>query len=147
MNDLPEDKKKIYDLCEYYRLIRNSAVHDLCAVDDHTKEYKGLKKYNFKVDAKFTRLSAPNEYNNISFDDFIIFARSCVEFATYLFDHISYDYEKIILDAPILQKNAWKKYTRERCEKAIFAYINTLFKVDDTLDEKKLIYLVDLVSM
>lgn len=147
LNDLPEDKKKIYDLCEYYRLIRNSAVHDLCAVDDHTKEYKGLKKYNFKVDAKFTRLSAPNEYNNISFDDFIIFARSCVEFATYLFDHISYDYEKIILDAPILQKNAWKKYTRERCEKAIFAYINTLFKVDDTLDEKKLIYLVDLVSM
>ena len=111
-------------------MIRNSAVHDLCAVDDHTKEYKGLKKYNFKVDAKFTRLSAPNEYNNISFDDFIIFARSCVEFATYL-----------------LQKNAWKKYTRERCEKAIFAYINTLFKVDDTLDEKKLIYLVDLVSM
>ena len=77
------------------------AIYDLCDVDDHIKEYKRLQKYNFKVEAKFAKLLAPNEYENISFDDFVMFARSCVELATYLFNSISYDYEKIILDAPV----------------------------------------------
>lgn len=45
-----------------------------------------------------------------------------------------HDYEKIILNAPNSQKTIWKKYTRERREKAILAYINTLFTVGDTLD-------------
>ena len=65
---LPADKQAIYDLCEYYRLIRNSAVHDLCEVDDHIKEYKKLQKYDFKVEAKFSKLSAPNEYDNIQLE-------------------------------------------------------------------------------
>ena len=131
-------------LCEYYRLIRNSAVHDLCEVDDHIKEYKKLQKYDFKVEAKFSKLVAPNEYDNISFDDFVMFARSCVELATYLFNHISYDYEKIVSDATNPQKADWKKYTKERREKAILNYINTLFRVDDTLDAE-IAYLADIV--
>ena len=141
---LPADKQAIYDLCEYYRLIRNSAVHDLCEVDDHIKEYKKLQKYDFKVEAKFSKLSAPNEYDNISFDDFVMFARSCVELATYLFNHISFDYEKIVMDATNPQKADWKKYTKERREKAILNYINTLFRVDDTLDAE-IAYLADIV--
>ena len=141
---LPADKQAIYDLCEYYRLIRNSAVHDLCEVDDHIKEYKKLQKYDFKVEAKFSKLLAPNEYDNISFDDFVMFARSCVELATYLFNHISYDYEKIVLDAANPQKADWKKYTKERREKASLNYINTLFRIDDTLDAE-IAYLADIV--
>lgn len=141
---LPADKQAIYDLCEYYRLIRNSAVHDLCEVDDHIKEYKKLQKYDFKVEANFSKLLAPNEYDNISFDDFVMFARSCVELATYLFNHISYDYEKIVLDAANPQKADWKKYTKERREKAILNYINTLFRIDDTLDAE-IAYLADIV--
>ena len=134
----------IYDLCEYYRLIRNSAVHDLCEVNDHIKEYKKLQRHDFKVEAKFAKLSAPNEYDNISFDDFIMFARSSVELATYLFDHISYDYKKIVLDVNNSQKAVWKRYTKERREKAILAYINTLFTVDDTLDVE-VAYLADII--
>lgn len=62
-----------------------------------------------------------------------MFARSCVELATYLFNHISYDYEKIALEAINSQKADWKKYTKERREKVILNYINTLFRADDTL--------------
>lgn len=108
-------------------------MHDLCEIDDHLKEYKKLQGYDFKVETKFTRLSAPNDYNNISFDDFVMFARSCVELATYLFNHISYDYEKIILNVPASQKAIWKKYPKERRERAILAFINTSFAIDDTL--------------
>lgn len=143
LGDLPADKQAIYDLCEYYRLVRNSAVHDLRDVENHVKKYDKLQKYNFKLEAKFAELSAPNKYEDISFDDFMIFARSCVELATYLFNHISYDYEKIILNVPDSQKSVWKKYTKERCGRAIEAYINTFFTKDETLNVS---YLVDIIK-
>ena len=36
-NNLSDDMKPLYELCEYYRLIRNTSVHDLCEVDSHVK--------------------------------------------------------------------------------------------------------------
>lgn len=141
---LSQNNQSLFDLCEYYRLIRNTAVHDLCDVKSHEKEYKKLQKYNFKKETKFANLIAPNEYEKISFDDFVMFSRSCVEFATYLFNLVSYDYKKIINEIPQSQIARWKKYKPERCEKAIFAYINTLFRIDKDL-ESQLSYLVDCV--
>jgi hypothetical protein len=38
----------INDLCDYYRLVRNSAVHDLCDVETYSSEYKKLFKYGLK---------------------------------------------------------------------------------------------------
>ncbi len=139
---LSKDYQALFDLCEYYRLIRNTAVHDLCDVESHEKEYKKLQGYNFKKDTKFAKLIAPNEYEKISFDDFVMFSRSCVELATYLFNLISYDYIKIINAIPQTQILKWKKYKLERCEKAILAYINTLFRADKNL-ELQIYYLVD----
>ena len=141
---LPKDKHGLYYLCEYYRLVRNSAVHDLCDVEEHKLEYRKLQKYDFKTETKFAKLSAPNEYHRISFDDFVMFARSSLELATYLFEKISYDYEKIILDLPDKQKNIWKTYNQERCRNAILMYVKTLYAVDDSLDEQ-LPHLVDLI--
>lgn len=141
---LPVDKQALYDLCEYYRLVRNSAVHDLCGVNEHAKEFNNLQKYNFKTEAKFAKLVAPNRYDNISFDDFVMFARSCVEFATYLYENISYDYEKIISDVPETLVSKWQKYSQQRRKNAIFAYINTLFKTDTTF-ESQIPHLADLI--
>lgn len=132
-NSLPQNEQILFELCEYYRLIRNTAVHDLCDVKSHNKEYKKLQKYNFKTDTKFIKLVAPNEYDSISFDDFVMFSRSCVELATYLFNMISYDYVKIVNTIPQSQLLKWKTYNRERCEKALLAYVNTLYRVDDNL--------------
>lgn len=133
---LPADKQALYDLCEYYRLVRNSAVHDLCDVDEHTKEFNNLQKYDFKTETKFAKLVAPNKYDNISFDDFVMFARSCVEFATYLFENISYDYEKIISDVPETLISKWQRYNQKRRENAIFAYMNTVFKIDTSFESQ-----------
>lgn len=139
---LPQDKQALFDLCEYYRLIRNTAVHDLCDVKLHEKEFRKLQNYNFKKDTKFAKLVAPNEYAKIFFDDFVMFSRSCIELATYLFNLISYDYEKIINEIPYSQISEWKEYKPERREKAIRAYINTLVRDDKDL-ESQLPYLVD----
>lgn len=76
------------------------SVHDLCDVDSHEREYGKLQKYNFQTETKFSKLVAPNKYEEISFDDFVMFSRSCVELATYIFEKISHNYEKIVLDIP-----------------------------------------------
>lgn len=75
-----------------------------------------------------------------------MFARSCVELATYLFNHISYDYEKIILNVPASQKAIWKKYSKERRERAILAFINTSFAIDDTLSAE-IEHLADIIMV
>lgn len=135
-NTIPKEKQALIDLCEYYRLIRNTAVHDLC--DDKSRkrgkrEYEKLKKYDFKTEAKFENLLAPNEYEKISFDDFVMFSCSCVEVATYLFNEIAYDYSKIVKAIPACQLHTFRRYRDDRLEQAIFSYINTCYKVDDRL--------------
>ena len=45
---LSQDNQALFDLCEYYRLVRNTAVHDLCDVKSHEKEFRKLQNYNFK---------------------------------------------------------------------------------------------------
>lgn len=135
-SNLADDMKPLYELCEYYRLIRNTSVHDLCDVDSHEREYGKLQKYNFKTETKFSKLVAPNKYEEISFDDLVMFSRSCVELATYIFEKISYDYEKIVLDIPGKQVSKWRKYSKKRQEQAIYSYMKTLYKVDEDFVEQ-----------
>ena len=105
-DSLPHDIISLYELCEYYRLIRNKAVHDLGDVDSHEKQYRKLQKFLFKTDAKFAQLAAPNKY------------------------------EKIVNDIPNKQVNMWKKYNQERREKALYSYIKTKYNVDEDLNEQ-----------
>lgn len=132
----PQEIKALVDICEYYRLIRNSSVHDLCNIDNRTKEFIGLSKYNFKTDAKFKKLSAPNNFEQISYDDFIMFARSTLELAEYLFKNVSYDYTKIISCAPSSVQSKWKKFSQKRREQAICAYIKSNYKINTSLEEQ-----------
>ena len=79
---------------------------------------------------------APNIYEEISFDDFVMFSRSCVELATYIFEKMEYDYAKIVKDIPHKQVSKWRKYSKKRQERALYSYINTLYKADETLIEQ-----------
>ena len=75
-------------------------------------------------------------YEEISFDDFVMFSRSCVELATYIFEKMEYDYAKIVKDIPHKQVSKWRKYSKKRQERALYSYINTLYKADETLIEQ-----------
>lgn len=134
--NLPNNIEPLYELCEYYRLIRNTSVHDLCEIDSHGKEFYKLQKYNYKTEAKFSKLVAPNKYENISFDDFVMFSRSCVELATYIFEEMRYDYTSIVRNIPKNQVSKWRKYSKKRQEKALYAYIKTMYKVDEELEDQ-----------
>lgn len=143
-NNLAENMKPLYELCEYYRLIRNVAVHDLCELDFHEREFRKLEKYNFKTETKFSALVAPNKYDYISFDDFVMFSRSCVELASYIFSRMSYDYKKIVRNIPNRQVNIWKNYSQVRRQKALYSYIKTLYKVNENL-EQQIPYLLSII--
>ena len=143
-NNLADDMKSLYELCEYYRLIRNVAVHDLCELNSHEREFCKLQKYNFKTETKFSALVAPNKYDCISFDDFVMFSRSCVELASYIFRRMSYDYEKIVRNIPDRQVNIWKNYSQVRRQKALYSYIKTLYKVNENL-EQQIPYLLSII--
>lgn len=62
------------DLFDYYRHIRNCYMHpeiDKTTHDKKTEKLKELVKHN----QNYARLNAPNIYDEISFDDFILFTR------------------------------------------------------------------------
>ena len=82
------------------------------------KKFRKLQKYNFKTEAKFSKLVAPNIYEEISFDDFVMFSRSCVELATYIFEKMEYDYAKIVKDIPHKQVGKWRKYSKKTSRKS-----------------------------
>ena len=73
-----------------------------------------------------------------------MFSRSSVELATFLFSQIEYDYDIIVLDIPEELKAVWRRYGQSRCENAIYAYINTVYRADDSLN-KQLPHLYNLV--
>lgn len=68
-----------YKTLEYYRLIRNQFVH----VADHDNRLVSLKKeiLTLKDVSEYLNLSAPNDYKELKFDDFILFTRCIKEFA------------------------------------------------------------------
>lgn len=139
-NILNNFKKILGQYCAINQFIELSKR---CFVLDHEE---GMKNRENFIDLAtchsitLTDYNAENMINAISIS-YIVNVNLCFE--TFLKDACAQvrkygkrRYQDKSQDAPILQKNAWKKYTRERCKKAIFAYINTLFKLDDTLDEK-----------
>lgn len=77
------DKDISYQLCEYYRNIRNSTAHgnlvqNLKKIDSDYKKINSLKE---QIQAKFGDLSAPNLFHFVSFDDFILYSRAAKDIA------------------------------------------------------------------
>lgn len=93
-----ESQKKINDmilLCEYYRGIRNTTVHDLhmrrCDVT-----YSMLNPVKDSLKCRFPKLEAPKDIDTLGFDDFILFTRCAKEIGEVIFNNFSYDIEKIV---------------------------------------------------
>jgi hypothetical protein len=91
------DKDMDFRICDYYRLVRNSSLH---SKDD--KQYKKLNK-EYKtissiagINDKYSGLSAPNSFDNINFDDFILYSRATKKLALKLCDFGKPQLEEIV---------------------------------------------------
>ncbi len=90
ISNIENDIKNDIFICEYYRLIRNSIVHngDFSAT---TKSKRALIKTSDN-----SRLNAPNDLYSLTFDDQVLFSRAAYNVAKYIFINSQYDINTII---------------------------------------------------
>lgn len=87
-----EDREKFrsypeYYLLDYYRLVRNSIVHLQEDDDEHKKTLQYYKANILEKKEYFIttyELNAPNEPNNLSFEDFMLYTRTLKYFSNVL---------------------------------------------------------------
>ena len=106
-----------YSICDYYRFVRN-----LCAHADNINKvqnaYQKLSERKIEIDNLFQRLVAPNEYDNIKFDDFILYSRATKKLAEMYMDNIKYDVDKVVANFDIERFRVFRNNTK-RLKKAI----------------------------
>ena len=89
-SSIENDIKNDIVICEYYRLIRNSIVHN--GVSSATLKNKcALIK---TIDTP--RLNAPNGLDSLTFDDQVLFSRAAYNVAKYIFNKSQYDINTIV---------------------------------------------------
>lgn len=80
VSSLSKAKKEIEEpniaLFDYYRVIRNKYVHDYISNEKTEKAFKEVVKQKSKLIELYPNLDAPNKFNEVCFDDFIIFTRA-----------------------------------------------------------------------
>lgn len=84
-----------YLICDYYRLIRN-----LCAHTDNSNKvqsaYQLLLKRKNEISSAYSQLQAPNDFQNIKFDDFILYSRAAKSLSEEYLANIKYDIGKFL---------------------------------------------------
>lgn len=77
-------------ICEYYRSIRNTIVHN----GTYSAELKSKRALIKTIDN--TKLNAPNSLNSLTFDDQVLFSRAVYNVGKYIFNNSQYDINTII---------------------------------------------------
>lgn len=72
----------------YYRIVRNKYSHDRINETKVDAAFDALKQHNPQIKIDYPGLSSPNEFDKISFDDFILFSRTIKDIAYKLNDLI-----------------------------------------------------------
>lgn len=87
-----DDVKALYDVCNYYRLVRNQLVH---GTSNSTRNEYRIALSRFKNMRTFEgligKLSAPNDIEHISFDDQVLFSKSAHILAKRIYFDAEYD--------------------------------------------------------
>lgn len=132
---IPTELKPSFDVCEYYRLVRNDSAHGIGNSSIKSKDIKKAQALSLNCDAKYCKLKAPNAPDELTFDDFVMFARSANTLVCALYSSFEYDYNKILfaLDERTKSKIRKLKGDRERSENYIYALICTEYKGSPTL--------------
>ncbi|MTI84261.1 MAG: hypothetical protein FH756_10220 [Firmicutes bacterium] len=121
------DFHDLISVCEYYRHVRNVAVHDF--YDDADKEFKKIDKYISKLRSRYPNLNAPNKIQDIGFDDFILFSRAAKEIAQSIINHFRYDPNKILNNNDFVKFKKFKN-NPDRLKKAIKLALVSKYDLD-----------------
>ncbi len=114
----------------YYRVIRNKYSHDRIEDTKVEKEYLKVLVHKAEINNDYPNLNAPNDFDNISFDDFILFSRIVKDIAYILSDIIIPNNEE--LKSYYLRMDLFKELNQnpERKNNAIKGHMNNTFGIE-----------------
>ncbi len=91
-----------YHLAQYYRKVRNHIIHKELSVDKDRKGKNKLKDLHeslierYGVHLQGYQLNAPNTFESLCYDDFVIFTKSIKVFNNVLIDEFNIDYKHLV---------------------------------------------------
>jgi len=132
-----EHKIEIFD---YYRNIRNKYSHEIIRMKKVNKALNKISKFKELIKDDYSKLNAPNDFNKINFDDFILFSRVMKEIADSLCVLVKPDF-KTLIDY-YRRKKFFTKFNenKKRKQNALKSHILSNFglsgnEVDKLIDE------------
>lgn len=128
-------------LFDYYRVIRNKYSHDRIEDTKVEKAFAKISNYKKEIMENYPGLNAPNDFNNISFDDFILFTRVIKDIAYHLSNIIAPSDEEVKLY--YLRKNFYSELNQNPARKAnaLKAHMRSNFGIE-TLEAEKILALM-----
>lgn len=132
-----------YLICDYYRLIRN-----LCAHTDNVNKvqtaYSLLQERKEELQEMYPQLSSPHSYDDIDFDDFILYSRAVKNLACLYVTNMKYDINKFI-DKSGLERFRRYKNNPKRLRAKLMQELTVKHSVDSENIEKMVDKLIEIV--
>lgn len=118
-------------LFDYYRTVRNKYSHDFIADAKIEDAFARLNIHHQAINKEYAGLDAPNDFDGIIFDDFILFSRVCKDIITEMNNLIKPEFSELV--AYYEKKELFKKYDNKpsRKKNALKAHINDTFGLAD----------------
>lgn len=116
----------------YYRLVRNKYSHSRISDSKLDLEYQSVKKFIDEIQHDYPGLNAPNSFDKISFDDFILFSRIVKDIADKLNDLVKPTNEQI--KDYYLRKDLFKKLNENviRKKNALKGHMLSNFGIEES---------------
>lgn len=86
------------ELFDYYRKVRNKYSHEYIDDSKLDKAYAQIITFKTEISNNYPKLKAPNEFDEINFDDFILFTRLVKDIAYGLNDMIQPISDSLLVD-------------------------------------------------
>nr|WP_294873525.1 hypothetical protein [uncultured Pedobacter sp.] len=114
----------------YYRLIRNKYSHDRISKDKINQVHLSLNAFSSKIEEDYSGLKAPNDIDNISFDDFILFSRTIKDIADKISEIVTPSNEQLC--DYYIRKDLYKNISqnKERRINAIKGHMREYFGIE-----------------
>ncbi len=125
---------ELMNICEYYRLVRNSAVHSKSREDNKLKVAKS--KIHLSVDSLETKiygkLTAPNDLGAITFDDQVLFSRAANLLVEKIYKESEYDWD-VALEEKRNEIDIRTKsiYQKAKKKKKILKFMSECYYIND----------------
>lgn len=131
----------LYQLCDYYRLIRNEGAHgnEKGLADEF---YKALQSNEAAISKYLGNQQFPNAPDKIQFDDFILYSRSVKRLAKYMINYFPYDIEGVVNNFD-LERFKNRRNDIGGLKKAISHEIQMVYSLKDDELEKVVDAIVD----